>query len=399
MSVWTWIKGGWRTYGPNSSGFSGAFNSHDDPLLDPVSAQAALKLSAAWGCVNLRAETIGSLPIHLRDADKKEVTDIAAYDVLHYSPNAYMTPSEFWSLATAHIDLYGNAISIITRRRDGSVISLEPVDPMYVQMIQKNDSSITYKVGSSDTYTPDQILHLRGFSMNAGWGLSRIEIGRDILGAQISANKFAQRAFAQGLKVGGFFEVDQNLNEEQLEKFHKRLDAYARPENANKWMALLKGFKPIGGAQFNMKAADAELLASRYFGIEEICRLFNTPPQLIGHTDKASSWASSLEMVNLYFLMYSLQPTFVRMEQRIAKSLLTTADRARGIVPKFNIQALLRADSKTQQLAFASGLQNGYYSQNDVLNLLDRPGIGPDGDIYRVQMNMSNANPLNQQGA
>jgi HK97 family phage portal protein len=135
------------------------------------------------------------------------------------------------------------------------------------------------------------------------------------------------------------------------------------------------------------------LLESRYFGIEEICRLYGVPPPLIGHTSKASSWASSIENLNLFFQMYSMQPTVIRAEARISKKLLTPYDIAAGVQPKFAMQGLLRGDLKSRTLFYASGLQNGYLSQNDVLDFEDRPGIGPEGDIYRVQLNMSGADP------
>lgn len=152
---------------------------------------------------------------------------------------------------------------------------------------------------------------------------------------------------------------------------------------------------PVAGADFRIKPSDAELLQSRYFGIEEICRLFGVPPQLIFHTDKSSSWASSAEQINLQYLMYSLQSTLVRMEKRMERQLLTAEDRARGLQIKFSIQGLLRADLKTRQAFYASALQNGYYSRNEVRDLEDRGGI-PGGDEYTIQTNLA---PVDQQAA
>ena len=143
----------------------------------------------------------------------------------------------------------------------------------------------------------------------------------------------------------------------------------------------------MGGAEFKVKPVDAELLSSRHFGVEEICRLMGVPPQLIGHVDKASSWASSLENVNLYYLLYSLQPTFVRSEASMRARLLSSSDRAAGVAPKFGIQGLLRSDMKTQWQFFASALQNGYYNRNEVRDLLERAEI-EGGDEYTIQLNM-----------
>ena len=68
MSIWRQLygslSGGWKTHGPAAIAGAGAFDS-DSPY-EAVTAQTALRLSAFWACLNLRAETIGSLPLHLR---------------------------------------------------------------------------------------------------------------------------------------------------------------------------------------------------------------------------------------------------------------------------------------------------------------------------------------------
>lgn len=405
MSIWSsfWgrISGGWKTHGPNASSGFGAFASDDDSSLGAmVNAQTALNLSAVWACANLRAETIGSLPLQLRDKDKNIIDDHPLYSVIHDSPNAMQTAAEFWSMAVAHLDMYGNAISVVTRRNNGDVISLEPVDfPCEVQLLFDDQKrKHYYQMANGDKYDVQDILHLRSFAMRNGWGIPRIEIGRQILAAQLSANTSAARAFQQSMKIGGFFKMEQNLDDSQLLDLKKRLEEYGKPENAGKMMALLKGMEPVGGADFRIKPAEAELLQSRFFGIEEICRIYGVPPQLIGHSDKSSSWASSLEQINLFFLMYSLQPSFVRIEQRVYKTLLTNEDRGRKLRARFNIQALLRADNKTQSLMFASALQNGYYNRDEVRDLLDRAAI-PGGDQYTIQMNMQGIGQNNPGGA
>jgi HK97 family phage portal protein len=396
MSIWRQIygtlKGGWKTYGPNAISGPGAFDTPDDTFSE-VNAETAIKLSAVWSCMNLRAETIGALPLNIRDKQKRVLTEHPLYRVLHTSPNADMTAPEYWSLQTAHIDLFGNGVSVIERGLQKKVVALTPADPCNSSFeYNKSGTRKTWTIGQ-DKFDDEDILHLRGFSMNGGWGAPRLEIGRQILAAQLTANKSAQMAFKQGLKVGGFFmnEGKRDLTTEELKAFGARLDTFGKSENAGKWMTLLRGLKPLAGTEFSVKPADAQLLESRYFGIEEICRLFNIPPPLIGHTSKASSWASSIENLNLFFLIYSLQPSVVRIESRIEKKLLSPSDIAAGVQAKFSMQGLLRGDSKARQSYYASGLQNGYLSQNDVLDLEDRPGIGSEGDIYRVQLNMQQA--------
>jgi HK97 family phage portal protein len=390
MSIWARIKGGWKTWGPNAAAGDAGFASSDAPSDVNVNPETAMRLSAVWACMHLRAETIGSLPIHVRDGDKKVVKDHPLYAVLHDSPNAMQTAPEYISMQTAHVDMYGDGLSTVERRSNGSVISLEPFAYPPEIALKQGTRGWYYETPDGEKFDAKNVLHQKGFSMDGRRGLSRLHVGRAILAAQISADKAAMTAFQNGMKVGGFFKQpvnQQGMTPAQAIEFKNRLDTYARAENAGKGMLLPPGVEPVGGENFRMRPADAELLSSRYMGIEEICRLFNVPPQLIGHTDKASSWASSIEQINLFFLMYSLQPTLIRDERRFTKTLLTTADRARGLEVKFSLGGLMRADAQTRSAFYASGLQNGWLNRNEVRDLEDRVAID-NGDEYTVQLNM-----------
>lgn len=398
MSIWKrlYTRGGWKTHGPGASDSPGAFDAPGDGL-PALTADTAMRLSAVHACVALRAEICGSLPLHLRDGNKQSVTDHDVFNLLRHSPNADQTPAEFMSQQVASIDVNGNAISIIERGTRGQAAALTPVDDIdsVSYDYNKSGSRKTWKIGA-DKYSDDNILHLRGFSTNSHWGAPRLDLGRQIMQAQLAANTAAMTAFRQGLKVGGFFDQDkrsQALTLDEATAFKLQLAVHALPENNGKMMLLPKGLTPIEGTKFRVTAADAQLLESRYFGIEEICRLFNVPPQLIFHSSKASSWASSIENINLFFLMYSLLPTLIRIEQRITKKLLSPYDVAKGIQPKFAIQGLLRGDMKSQTAMFQSGLQNGYLNRDEVRDLLERGSI-EGGDKYTVQLNMTDVKDL-----
>ena len=144
-----------------------------------------------------------------------------------------------------------------------------------------------------------------------------------------------------------------------------------------------------------MNPQDAQLLESRYFGIEEICRIFGVPPQLIYHTNKASSWASSLENMNLGFLMYSLRPVQVKIEQAIVKKLLSPAERSQ-YKPKWSVEGLLRADSNGRSAFYTSALQNGWLTRNEVRELEDLPPLD-GGDSLTVQTNLTHLHNLGKQ--
>lgn len=388
MGIWRRLSG--KLFGGTYVSIDGEGDA-SDPYKNGINADVVQRLSAVWACMNIRAETGGHLPFALRGKDKRIVTDHPLDFVLRRKANALQTSGDLLSQVIAQMDMHGNHVSIIDRGTGGKIVALMPQDPDQCSFeVNKSGTRRVWTI-NGDTYQDRDVLHIPGFALKGGWGTARLDIGRSIFGGQLEANSSATASFRNGMKLGGMFKVEKNLSAEQLKDFVSRMNTFSRPENAGRWLTLMAGMSPVAGEQFRIKPADAQLLESRYFGIEEICRLFSTPPPLIGHTSKSSSWASSIENLNLFFLQYSLQPTLVRIEKHMEVKLLSPAELASGLQLKFAMQGLLRGDSKSRNAGYVNGLQNGYLSQNDVLDMEDRPGIGPEGDIYRVQLNMANA--------
>ncbi len=385
------IAGGWKTHGPGQISGPGAFAS-SDPLYPFVNSYMAMAVSVVHACMKLRAETMGSFPIQVMDNANNIVMDHDLYGLLRASPNKDMTGAEFWSAACVNYDMFGNSLSIIDRWNSGEAKAITPVTTEKVQMQTDNNGKIFYEI-DGDKYGADRVLHLKGFSMDGYWGLSFLQSARRELSGMRQSGDAAAQTWRTGMRHGGFFEIPEGkaaLAPEQIEELRKRMKAYAQPENQGLWMPLLPGLKPIANQQFRISPVDAQLLASRMFAIEELCRFLNVPPPLVGHTDKASSWASSLASLNLAFVTYSMLPTVNRFEQRIVKQLMKPADKNKLTV-KFNMDGLLRSDPDERRKSWESGLKNGYYSQNEVRKMDNKPGIGPEGDVYRVQLNMSNS--------
>ena len=362
-----------------------------------VTPESALKLSAVLACVRLRAETIASLPLHLRDDGKKIATSHPLYSILHDSPNYDMSSFEFWVTQITSMDLWGAGYSLITRNASGVVVSLDPLDASCMTDKRADDGAMYYeyaKNGKRETFTEDQILHLRGFSLDGRTGLSVVQYAADSLGFQMTANATAQNEFKNGLKAGGFLKTgERTLTDEQRARVRTALGQFSQPENAGKFMVLEANME-VSASPIKINPADAQLLESRYFGIEEICRAFGVPPQLIGHTNKSSSWASSLEQTNLGFLTYTLSPMIVKIEQAISKKLLSVEDRKK-LNPKFSVNGLLRADSTARSSFYSQMLQNGVMSRNEVRELEDLSPV--DGaDALTAQLNLTTIDKIGQ---
>lgn len=337
-----------------------------------VTIDNSMRLSAVWACVNLRSRIIGSMPLHIKDANRKTDIKNPLYNLLHTAPNADMTASEFWTTVALQLDLHGNSYAKISRNKDKQVSSLWLLNPQKVVPVRLKNGSVSYSVYSDKAhsqlkteYKEDDIVHFRGMSFDGLIGLSPIEYASEYIGSQKAANKAADNSFETSLKAGGFIESgEQILNENQRENLRNRLSEFSKKENAGKFVVLEAGQKVSTYKPF-VTAVDADLLESRKFGIEEICRIFGVPPVLIGHTSKSSSWASSLEQTNLQFLTHSIDPTLVRMEQTILRKLVPQSDWNKTVI-KFNRGALLRADLAARTAFYTAATLHGWIDRNEL---------------------------------
>jgi HK97 family phage portal protein len=124
---------------------------------------------------------------------------------------------------------------------------------------------------------------------------------------------------------------------------------------------------------------DAQMLQSRGFSVEEVCRMFGVPPFMIGHTEKSTSWGTGLEQQTLGFQKFTLRRRLKRIEMALEKQLLTPRDRAEGVSIEFNLEGLLRGDSKSRSEFYSAALGDtqkpGWMVRNEIRRLENLPPI------------------------
>ncbi|MBY7157224.1 phage portal protein, partial [Enterobacter hormaechei] len=353
-----------------------------------VTADKAIQLSAVWACVRLLSESISTLPlkIYVRqpDGSRKAATDHPAYSILCRRPNSEMTPSRFMLMVVASICLRGNAF-IEKKFIANRLVSLVPLLPQNMVVKRLVTGALEYKYtenGNERVIPVKNIMHIRGFGLDGVCGMMPMKTGRDVIGSAMAVEESAAKIFEQGLQSSGFLSAENALSDEQRERLRSYMAAFTGSKNAGKIMVLEGGLKYQG---VTMNPEDAQMLESRSFSIEEICRWFRVPPFMVGHTTKQSSWASSLEGMNLQFLTHTLRPLLVNIEQEIGRCLLDSDDE---VFAEFSVEGLLRADSAGRAAYYTSALQNGWMSRNDVRRLENMPPI-EGGDIYTVQLNLT----------
>lgn len=349
----------------------------------------AIGLSATWACINLLAGTIASLPlmVYRTTGGVREVArDHPLYYVLHDSPNYDQTAVDFWEFMSAGIELQGNAYAEIEKRSDGAVYSLTPVRPdcVIVRRLDSGDLEYSWTVdGKPHKVTQERMLHIRGFGGNPLGGTSTLSACRQIFTGALNAESAANGMFANGARPSGVLSAPQPMKKEQRQEAEQLLaEKFVGAMNAGRPMLLDNG---LTWTQLTISPEDAQMLETRRFSVEEICRVFGVPPHMIGHTENSTSWGTGLEQQTLGFQKFTLRRRLKKIEQALTKQLLTTADRVRGVTIEFNLEGLLRGDSAGRASFYETMTRIGAHTINEVRALENLPPVA-GGDVPRMQM-------------
>ena len=357
---------------------------------ETVNTASVLGLAAAWACVNLLAGTIASLPLMVyrtRGGARTVASDHPLYRILHDSPNADQTALDFWEFVCASLELHGNAYAEVVRARNGRIIALGvPITPELVTVRRLDGGALEYEwvdQGRRIIAGQDRVLHIRGFGGNPLGGLSTLSAGRQSFGLAQAIERASGDTFRNGVRPSGLLKTADTLTIDQRKQAEELLqEKFAGAINAGRPMLLDRGMDWV---QLSISPEDAQMLQSRAFSVEEVCRFFGVPPFMVGHTEKTTSWGTGLEQQTLGFQKFTLRRRLKRIEQALEKQLLSVADRLAGITIEFNLEGLLRADSAARASFYQLMLTNGVMTINEVRSLENLPPV-EGGDEPRMQM-------------
>lgn len=347
---------GWQTSAPSMPALDGVRNRGTD---------SALQIPAVWACINLLARTVALLPIDVFKLDsdglKKVDTESNLYSILSRTPNANMTPYEFISTMVLYWCLRGNAFALIKRKvKNGDVIALTPLNPDQMNVYQDEDGRIVYRYYTKDNqfedYSSDDILHWKAMG-NGIMGLSPLSFMLASLNEAIEAQDVALDIFKNKGKVNGILSTPARLSDQQkkeiAEQFHKmRTDRSV----------------PVLQAEFKFQSmvlspAETQLLETRRFSVEEICRIYGVPSALVNSDGGASG--SNLEQVTANFYRSTILPMCISLEQAIIKKVPGFNEKYDHTI-SFRLSFLNRASDQARANINAQALQNGWKSRNEV---------------------------------
>lgn len=388
MRFWKKLKAGFSN---SSAGWLANWLQGQSHAGKPVDRERALQLPVAWACIRITAQAISSMSLSLYektgDGARRKLDDDEIGNLLSISPNADQTPMEFWEGITSWTLANGNGYALkeeIGKR----TVALLPVDSDQCHPRRNDQGDLVYKIndrGKEVTFPAEKIFHIKGFGFGGDIGMSPIRYGVNSFGLALATEESAGKFFANGLQASGLLSSDQIFTDEQRASLQSLMTSFTSSQNAGKMLVMEGGLKysPI-----SMKPEDAQMLETRRFNIEEICRWFGVPPIVIGHAAQGQTmWGSGVEQILIAWLTLGLNPMLTRIEQRIRKSLIP-ADRRGRVYAEYNRESLLQADSAAKANFLSTVTQNGLMTRNEGREKLNLPPL-PGGDALTVQTNLA----------
>lgn len=375
----------WANFGTNVAG-------------QEVNERTVMQLSAVWACARLIAETISTLPIGLyerTDTGRASANHHPIYTLVHSRPSAHSTAAVFWEAMILAMLLRGNGCAEM-KWIGGRLVALMFLSPRRLSVSKDSKGNRIWRYTEGDgtqRVIPDKnIFRIPGFTMDGNWGVSSIEYGSAVFGSALAASSAANSTFERGLSPTVAFTMPQVLKQDQRKEFRENMKEVSGALNAGKSPILEGGMdaKTIG-----INPKDAQLLESRAFSVEEICRWFRVPPFMVGHSEKSTSWGTGIEQQLIGFLTFTLRPWLTRIEQAINKDLLTPIEQMRYYA-EFNVEGLLRTDSAGRAAYLGTMTEKGLMTLDEGRAKENLPPKGGNADVLMVNSAMM---PIDKLGA
>lgn len=351
-----------------------------------VTPETAMRLSTVYACVRLLSDSVAGLPLQTYSKRGKERLPHPA-DMWLSRPNPEYTRFRFWQEVMTGLLLDGNAFVQLNRASStGTIVQAWPVWPPAVVVDRDDDGYRRFRVGAR-LYTDYDMLHINGLTLPGQTrGLSPIGdyVAKNAVGLGLGAEEYAAAVYKNGGVPAGVLMAPSVRDPAEADRLKERWrKAHSGPKNAND-IAVLGGDVTWKDTSFAPEAT--QLIESRSFQVEEICRVYGVPPHMVASVERSTSWGSGIEAQGIQWVVYSLRPWLERIEQSVTPLLRrpTWIDAEAEVFCKFNVEGLLRGDFKSRMEGYSIGINSGMYSPNRCLALEDEPPY-PGGDSHYIQ--------------
>lgn len=338
-----------------------------------MNVDQALRLAPVFAAGRLLASSVSSLPLQVyrRTGDGGQKVKLP---LLFRQPSATGRPRDWMFRAMTSLIYRGNAVGYITSRNTleypTSIEWLNPDDVNVDDRLYYGRGSFTdpiWYVRGEEVPTAD-IVHIPWFTMPGRvWGLSPIAAFASTVGVGLAAQEFKADWFRNGGVPPGKFKNSTQVVDQQAANTIKR-----RLVNAIRSHEPIVYGKDWDYDPITVSESEAKFVETMRLGATEIANIYGIPPEMIGGETGKSMTYSNTEMQGIDLVRFTLLPWLTMLEDALS-ALLPSSQYV-----KFNVDALVRSDSRTRYANYQTARTIGLMSIDEIRALEDLPPL-PDG--------------------
>ena len=341
-----------------------------------LSKGEATAVSAFFSGLQLISSTIASIPIHVRDNKSGEIVPHAV-DIAFDSS----VQSKFTIMKQMIWDLYvnGNGACYIKRASDGTPIELIYCPNGSYSIIYNEANRKLYYLCpniTSKKVEPINMIHLVLNSKDGVNGKGIPLYAKKILDIALATDSHAKNYFENGANIDGILKSNKPLTSAQKTDIKQSWQTVHGPGKQGGIAVIGNDMEYIG---VGSNANDAQMLETRKFNAEEVCRYLCIDPILLGISG-ASSY-NSIEQAQLSFLSHCIYPLISLIESEFNRKLIKPSEKGKLFID-FDENHIMFADKSATANYYSTLTKNGILSINEARHMLGfNPIEGGDDHI------------------
>jgi HK97 family phage portal protein len=314
--------------------------------------------------------------------ERKELLPSHPVARLLSKPNSFQSRASYWLDGGSCLMRYGRFFAFKAQGNTGPIRRLIPLMPSAVT-VDQDEATLepTYRatlVGGKHVDIPAaEMHHVRGAARDFLTGDSTVMDVREAIALEIAMEQYGATFFGNGAMPLLVFQLMQGFQsfktkEEEtafLESVKNTLSGGKRHSS----FLLPKGMEIKDVKIENEKA---QFIEARKYQRTVIAGAFGVPPHFVGDLERATF--NNVEQQDTDFVINVVMPVAQVFESAMERDLLTDDDRRDGVIVRFNLDAVQRADFKSRQEALQIQRQNGVISANDWREAESRNPISDD---------------------
>jgi HK97 family phage portal protein len=364
-----------------------------------VSQMEALHDVVTMACVQIRSADLAKLPVHVKRRMKNGGSEIIknhAVERLLRRPNSWQTKFEFFEMMQACYLLKSNAYAPIKRNGRGEPVEMIPVNPdraclyeapggdLFYQITRGSQHEIADLAGFPMLISADDVVHLKGLSLNGLVGLSRIGLARDAIGLSLALERYSSALFARGARPSGVLETEKTISPATFDRIKAQLaDRHEGLGNQARTMILEEGLK---WSKQQMTSVEADTVNARRLQIEQIATAFDVPLHRLGIIPDGGGTA--ILQAHQMYLNNTLSSDAERWENKLNDMFGLEGLENGEIGVEFDLDYFNRADIQTRFTAIRTGIIGGFIKINEARRWEGLPDVD-GGDVLLQPTNVA----------